>query len=77
MSALGVYPTNEIESLNMPIRKVIKTRGHFPSDEAVGDRLNLALRSIGKRWKAKLDKSRRAVFLHPKLLFGERLVATS
>lgn len=28
------YPTNAIESLNMHLRKIIKNRGHFPSDEA-------------------------------------------
>ena len=29
-----VYTTNAIESLNMQLRKIIKTRGHFPSDDA-------------------------------------------
>ncbi|OOB54912.1 hypothetical protein A8F71_13995, partial [Burkholderia cenocepacia] len=29
-----VYTTNAIESLNMQLRKIIKTRGHFPNDEA-------------------------------------------
>jgi hypothetical protein len=28
------YTTNAIESLNMQLRKIIKTRGHFPNDEA-------------------------------------------
>ena len=29
-----IYTTNAIESVNAQLRKVIKTRGHFPSDEA-------------------------------------------
>jgi transposase-like protein len=29
-----IYTTNAIESLHMRLRKIIKTRGHFPSDEA-------------------------------------------
>ncbi|MFT4064852.1 transposase [Paraburkholderia sp.] len=29
-----VYTTNAIESLNMQLRKIIKTRGHFPNNEA-------------------------------------------
>ena len=28
-----IYTTNETESLHMQLRKIIKTRGHFPSDE--------------------------------------------
>ena len=29
-----IYTTNAIESLHMQLRKVLKNRGHFPSDEA-------------------------------------------
>jgi putative transposase len=42
--------TNAIESLNMQLRKIIKTRGHFPTDEAAAKLLYLALRNIKKRW---------------------------
>lgn len=35
-----------IESLHMQLRKIIKTRGHFPSDEAATKLLWLALRNI-------------------------------
>lgn len=30
----AIYTTNVIESLNMQLRKIIKTRGHFPTDQA-------------------------------------------
>lgn len=42
--------TNAIESLNMQLRKIIKTRGHFPTDDAAAKLLYLALRNIKKRW---------------------------
>ena len=45
-----IYTTNAIESLNMSLRKVTKTRGSFPNDEAVSKLLYLALRNIEKRW---------------------------
>ena len=43
-----IYTTNAIESLHMQLRKIIKTRGHFPSDEAATKLLWLALRKILK-----------------------------
>ncbi len=46
-----LYTTNAIESLHMQLRKIVKTRGHFPSDEAATKLLYLALRNIVKRWK--------------------------
>jgi putative transposase len=46
----AIYTTNTIESLNMTLRKIIKNRSLFPSDEAVFKLLYLALRNISKRW---------------------------
>jgi putative transposase len=46
----AVYTTNAIESLNMSLRKVIKTRASFPSDEAAFKLLYLALRNAAKKW---------------------------
>jgi putative transposase len=45
-----IYTTNAIESLHMQIRKVIKTRGHFPSDEAATKLIYLVLRDVTKKW---------------------------
>jgi putative transposase len=42
-----IYTTNAIESLNYQLRKVTKTRGHFPTDDAVYKILYLAIRNIG------------------------------
>lgn len=44
-----IYTTNTIESLNMTLRKVIKNRPLFPSDEAVFKIMYLALRNSSKK----------------------------
>jgi len=49
-----IYTTNPIESLNMSLRKVTKTRGSFPNDEAATKLLYLALRNISKKWTQKV-----------------------
>jgi transposase-like protein len=58
-----IYTTNAIESLHMQLRKIIKTRGHFPSDEAAIKLMWLALRNIladkvrsAKEWKAAMNQ---------------------
>ena len=43
-----VYTTNAIESLNAKIRRAVRTRGHFPSDEAASKLLYLGSRSCGR-----------------------------
>jgi len=44
-----VYTTNAIESINYQLRKITKTRGHFPSDEAAMKLLYLGLRNISSK----------------------------
>ena len=45
-----IYTTNAIESINAQLRKIIKTRGHFPSDDAATKLIWLALRNITADW---------------------------
>mgnify|MGYP003377853682 FL=1 len=45
-----IYTTNAIESVNARLRKILKTRGHFPSDEAATKLIWLALRNITADW---------------------------
>jgi len=45
-----IYTTNAIESVNAQLRKIIKTRGHFPTDDAAIKLLWLALRNITVKW---------------------------
>jgi len=66
-----LYTTNAIESLHMQVRKIIKTRGHFPTDEAAGKLIYLALRNIVKKWK-NASPHWTASMTHFALLFGER-----
>ena len=67
-----LYTTNAIESLHMQLRKVTKTRGHFPSDEAAAKLLYLAIRNVTATW----INSRHhwtAALTHFAQLFGDRL----
>ena len=45
-----VYTTNSIEAVNRQLRKIIKTRGHFPTEDAALKLLWLALRNAEKKW---------------------------
>ena len=45
-----IYTTNAIESINARLRKIIKTRGHFPNDDAATKLIWLALRNITADW---------------------------
>ena len=45
-----IYTTNAIESINMSLRKIIKNRSSFPTDEAVSKLLYLALNNVSKKW---------------------------
>jgi len=46
-----IYTTNALESLHRSLRKIIKTRGSFPNDEAAIKLLFLAIRNAGVHWK--------------------------
>lgn len=63
---------NAIESLHMQWRKIEKTHGHFPTDEAAAKLLYLALRNIhAKRWKRGRHAWKAAV-PYLGMLFGAR-----
>jgi putative transposase len=46
-----IYTTNALESVHARLRKIIKTRGHFPNDEAATKLIWLALRNITATWQ--------------------------
>lgn len=46
-----VYTTNAVESLHMSLRKIIKTRGSFPTEEAAIKLLYLALTKVAEKWE--------------------------
>jgi len=69
----GVYTTHAIESVNSQVRKIIKTRGHFPSDEAASKLIWLALRNItadggraAPQWKQAMNQFA--------ILYGDRFL---
>jgi transposase-like protein len=45
-----IYTTNALESVHARVRKIIKTRGHFPTDDAATKLIWLALRNITAEW---------------------------
>ena len=56
-----IYTTNAIESLNMTLRKIIKNRGHFPSDESATKLIYLALRNATTKWTMPLKDWKKAL----------------
>ena len=46
-----IYTTNALESVHAQLRKIIKTRGHFPNDDAATKLIWLALRNITAKWE--------------------------
>lgn len=70
-----IYTTNAIESLHMQLRKIIKTRGHFPSDEAATKLLWLALRNILAD-KVRSTREWKAVMNQFAVMYGERFTGS-
>jgi putative transposase len=66
-----LYSTNAIESLYRTLRKALKIRGHFPSEEAASKLLYLALRNAVVKLGAPRDW--RTAMQHIRLLYGDRV----
>ena len=56
-----IYTTNALESVQGQLRKIIKTRGHFPTDEAATKLIWLALRNITGKWERAAPTWRQAM----------------
>src|SRR3954454_9602424 len=50
-----IYTTNAVEALNRSLRKIIKTRGSFPNDDAALKLLYLAIKNAGMRWRRGIE----------------------
>ena len=68
-----IYTTNAIESINSQLRKIIKTRGHFPTDDAATKLILLGLRNITANlgsavhdWKSAMNQFT--------ILYGDRFI---
>jgi len=67
-----IYTTNAVESVNMSLRKIIKNRGSFPTDESALKLLYLALRNITTRWTMPV-KDWRAALNRFAIIFEDRM----
>jgi putative transposase len=68
----AIYTTNIIESLNYSLKKVVKTRGAFPDEDALFKVLYLAIKNVQKKWTMPIRDWRRALNWFA-TLFGDRL----
>jgi putative transposase len=70
-----IYTTNAIEALNAKLRRAVRARGHFPTDDAVLKLLFLVLNLAAKEWRmpAREWTAAKAQFA---ILFEDRFVTT-
>jgi putative transposase len=67
----AVYTTNSIENLNRQIRKSIKTRGHFPDEQAATKLIYLAIQRSERKWRKAYHWT--GALRGLKIHFGDRL----
>src|SRR3954452_6293536 len=67
----AVYTTNSIENLNRQIRKTIKTRGHFPDEQAATKLIYLAILRAETAWRKPYNWT--GALRSLKIHFGDRL----
>lgn len=66
-----IYTTNAIEALNRQLRKAIKTKGHFPSEDAARKLVYLAIQNAVPQWTRTRGWTK--ALLAFKIHFGDRL----
>ena len=66
-----VYTTNAIEALNRQLRKAIKTKGHFPNEDAARKLIYLAIQNAVPAWTN--TRNWTAALLAFKIHFGNRI----
>jgi transposase-like protein len=69
-----IYTTNAIEALNRQLRKAIKTKGHFPNEDAARKLIYLALTNAVPQWTR--IRNWTTALLAFKIHFGDRLPDT-
>jgi putative transposase len=70
-----IYTTNAVEALHRSLRKIIKTRGSFPNDEAALKLLYLAIKNAGLRWRRGIEWT--AAMGQFAIQFGDRFPGTA
>ena len=66
-----IYTTNRVESLHMQVRKTIKTRGHFPNDDAALRLIGLAIMRAKTNWRTCYNWTQAMAVL--RIHFGDRI----
>jgi putative transposase len=66
-----IYTTNAIEALNRQLRKAVKTKGHFPTEDAARKLIYLAIQNAVPQWTRTRGWTK--ALLAFKIHFGERL----
>mgnify|MGYP002725639981 CR=1 FL=1 len=70
-----IYTTNAVESLNYSPRRVLKTRGSMPSDEAILKLLYLAIQRAAKKWTRPIQNWKAALNRFA-IMFEDRMPVT-
>ena len=70
-----IYTTTAVEALHRSLRKIIKTRGSFPNDEAALKLLYLAIKNAGMRWRRAIEWT--AAMGQFAIQFGDRFPGTA
>jgi len=68
-----IYTTNIIESLNRTFRKAVKTRGHFPTEDALMKVLYLSIKNVSRKWTMPI-RNWSAAMNQFAIVFGERFM---
>ena len=66
-----IYTTNIVESLNSTLRKAVRNRGHFSTEESIMKILYLAIRGISKKWTMPIRDWKQALN-HFAIMFSDR-----
>lgn len=72
-----IYTTNAIESLNMSLRKIIKTRAAFPSEQAALKLMYLALKNVVRHWQDMTVPHWKDALNHFTVLWEDRIQAAT
>jgi putative transposase len=66
-----IYTTNIVESLNSTLRKAVRNRGHFSTEDSIMKVLYLAIRGVSKKWNMPIREWKQALN-HFAILFEDR-----
>jgi putative transposase len=66
-----IYTTNIVESLNSTLRKAVRNRGHFSTEDGIMKVLYLAIRGVSKKWSMPIREWKQALN-HFAIMFEER-----